>query len=317
MVKRIQVLVFFLFLALSGVYSIELKHIISFKPGDVKLSIAFGNIQWVSNTEIISTEESETHTMDITSRKSTELFTSADRVVAKIIYKNDNIVLFRNLNSDKNGGQEYYIYSLKLKKMYPLDIKGKEQYVIDKGQNFDSYELIIEKKGWDSFLSCSKFFFPGMTSTKLWKENAGEIFHTELIGGFHVVEHFSDNWLIEMRERLYLIDFNDYGVRKSFKIQNNLGKSGAFLKDGRVLATYCPTDENPLNLSGDISYLKLAIFSNDGVLEDIIEKEIYVQHESEKISISPDGTKLLIIGFDKEQYSRWDVVLHIYEIIYD
>lgn len=323
MVKRIQLFGIIILLALSGVYSIDLKHVASYMPDAPGIELTYGlepaRPEWVSNIEIFSSGPSRTQMFDITNRRSSMLFNPMKGVYAYIIFKNEEILLLRDFYSDRNNGQEYYIYALKTKRMYPLDKEGTEQYLADGGKEYEYYNLVIEEKErWDSYLSCYKITLPNMTSTKLWTESAEGIFQTELIGRFYPIEQYSDSWLVEMREKLYLIQFDENGVKQSFKVQNNIGKSGVFLKDGRILAPYCPPGENPLYLDGEESYLKLAVFNSKGEIEQTIDKEIYVvSGRSKMMSISPDRTKLLVMGYNKDHFNKWDVVLDIYEIIYD
>lgn len=316
MAKRILVFGIFFVLVLSGGYAIDLKHTESFTPGNGLITHSFGRTQWVSDTEIFSSEVSEIRIFDITNRSL--LFHPLKKVIADIVFKNEEILLLRDLKIERNNGQEYYIYSFKTKKIYPLDKEGTEQYLADGGKEYEYYSLVIEKdKRWEYYLRCYKITIPNMTSTRMWTENAEEVFQTEIIGRFYLIEQYSDTWLVEMRQDLYLIQFDESGVKTSYMIQNNIGTSGVFLKDGRILASYCPVDEDPFYRGGEESYLKLAVFNSKGELEQTIDKEIYVVDGTKMMSISPDGTKLLVIGYDKDHFYNWDFQINIYEIIYD
>lgn len=320
MVKRIQVFGIFFILVLSGGYSIDLKHIVSYMPDNPGIAVSYGRTQWVSDTEIFSSEVSETRIFDMTNRRSSMLFNPMKEVKTDIIFKNEEILLLRDLNIDRNNGQEYYIYALKTKRMYPLDKEGTEQYLADGGKKYEYYKLTIEEKErWDYYLSCYKITLPNMTNEMLWKEKAEIIFDTSpfLIDRFYPQDKYENMWLGGMDGDLYLLQVDESGVKTSCKVQNNIGTSGVFLMDGRILAAYCPPGENPFNREEE-AYLKLAVFNSKGELEQTIDKEIYVAAgRSKMMSISPDGTKLLVMGYDKDHFNKWDVQINIYEIIYD
>lgn len=320
MVKRIQVFGIFFILVLSGGYSIDLKHIVSYMPDNPGIAVSYGRTQWVSDTEIFSSEVSETRIFDITNRKSSMLFNPMKEIKADIIFKNEEILLLRDLNIDRNKGQEYYIYSLKTKRMYPLDKEGTEQYLADGGKEYSYYTFSMDTVNREKLFSYYKSSVLSTIKQKLWTEDAGDIFNTVfiLIDRFSPQDNYENIWLGDMYEDLYLLQVDESGVKTSYKIQNNIGTSGVFLKDGRVLAPYCPVDENPFYRGGEESYLKLAVFNSKGEIEKTLDKEIYVvAGRSKMMSISPDGTKLLVMGYDKDHFNKWDVQINIYEIIYD
>lgn len=301
------------------IYSIDLKFInrLEYKSIDIPNEY-YGEFMWVDNDEIYYSGGPYLIFFNIKLngyKKSIDF--NHENVTCLVVFQNEDIVLFERDNSTKNI-VDYIIRDKKTKKLYFLNEDGKEEYLKDGGKDYE-YLYLDNNVIYDTRerkLTLSKYSILNGKQNEYWTIDPVKMFDRR-ISRIYKIGEYKNNWLVINVDELYIMDFNTTKVNKLVSFSDEVGKSGAFLKDGRIIKAYVDWgNDTGYDLQGDYFY-RLGIFNQQGEFEQEISRDVFVADGTGKISISPDGSKLLVVGIDNEVGWKVAPEVFVYEIIYD
>ena len=282
-----------------------------------------GNVTWLNEKEIFYTDDEETYILDIESNKRTMVFNPARGTRSVVLFNNSEIVLIHEASpGDHRPVWQYdnlHVYSIKTRKMYPLDSIGKEEYLADGGIDYEYYVFKYEDIDNVRYLSCVRRTILGIEEQVIWTVNSDDLFQDSLSRAF-IPRIVNNNLCLgSMRSQLYLVEGDNSNSIKAYEIQNGGGEAGDFLGDGNLLTSCLLVSEDHNRKMEEGRFLRLGVFNRKGELIQRIKYDVYVLDFGRYLVISPNGTKVLIQGFDEKHQKKigQETDVHIYEIIYD